>query len=102
MTDANVGKVLAGRYRIDSLLAESDFAPLYRGTNTVVERPVIIKILAADLHDFQQTVLDAARDISRLSDPNILSVSDLGTEPDGSVYVIYEGFDGETLAASMR
>jgi hypothetical protein len=102
MADVNFGRVLGDRYRVDSLLAESEIATLYRGINTVVERSVIIKILATDLNDFQKTVLDEARDISRISDPNILSVSDLGTETDGTVYVVYEGFDGETLSASMN
>ena len=102
MADVNFGRVLGSRYRVDSLLAGSETATLYHGTNTVVERPVIIKILATDLNDLQKTVLDEARDVSRISDPNILSVTDLGTETDGTVYVVYEDFDGETLSAAMN
>lgn len=101
MTDVNIGRVLANRYRIDSLLADGEVMRLYRGTNTVVQRPVTIKILAPELNELQKTVLDEARDVSRLSSPNILSVSDLGTETGGTVYVVYEGFDGETLSSAM-
>jgi len=90
MTDINLGRVLANRYRVDLLLATSEFAPLYRGTNTVVERPVLIRILAPEFGDFRMQMLDEARDISRISNANILSVTDIGTETDKTAYVVYE------------
>jgi len=102
MTDINLGRVLANRYRVDLLLATSEFAPLYRGTNTVVERPVLIRILAPEFGDFRMQMLDEARDISRISNANILSVTDIGTETDKTAYVVYEDFDGETLSSAMK
>ena len=102
MTDINLGRVLANRYRVDLLLATSEFAPLYRGTNTVVERPVLIRILAAEFSDFGSQMLDEARELSRISNPNILSVMDIGTDTDNTAYVVYEDFDGETLLSAMN
>ena len=101
MTDNNLGTVLANRYRVDLLLANNEFAPLYRGLNTVVERPMLIRILLPEHRDLGTQMLDEARDISRISNPNVLSVTDLGTEADGTVYVVYEDFDGETLSSAM-
>ena len=102
MTDINLGRVLANRYRVDLLLAASEFAPLYRGTNTVVERPVLIRILAPEFGDFGTLMLDEARELSRISNPNILSVTDIGTEEDNTAFVVYEDFDGETLLSAIN
>jgi len=97
MADPHLGKILGGRYRVDSLIEETQVADLYRGTNTAVEREVTIKIVKARLADFTHEIFEEARKISRISHPNVLAVTDLGEEEDGTVFVIYEHFVGENL-----
>jgi serine/threonine protein kinase len=101
MADTQIGKLLGGRYRVDSLIEETAVADLYRGTNTIVDREVTIKIVSPRPADFKQEIFDEARSVSRISHPNILSVIDLGKDVDGTLYVIYEGFAGESLRSAF-
>ena len=49
MTDELTGKIIADKYRIDSLLRESDLGPIYRGWHVLMDKAVTIKILATAL-----------------------------------------------------
>ena len=100
MADTQIERILGGRYRIDSLVEESEFADLYRGTNTVVDRAVVISAMRPAAAEFKQDVFDDVRKISRVSHPNLSSTTDLG-EDNGTLFVIYEAFDGESLKSVM-
>ena len=45
MIDELEGKIIAGKYRIDSLLADGELGPVYRGSNIIMDKPVTIKVL---------------------------------------------------------
>jgi serine/threonine protein kinase len=100
MTDQFTGKVLAEKYRIDSLMREGAAGNLYRGTHLLMDKSVCVKILPIELADDEKIVSSYAREartVSRISHPNILSVNDYGTDEDGTVFIVYEDATGETL-----
>lgn len=101
MAEDIIGKTLGGRYRIDSPIETDELADLYHGTDTVVDREITLKIVQPDLSDFKNEFFEEARKISRISHPNVLSVSDLG-EDSGTLYVVYENFDGQSLKTTLR
>ncbi|MGH9820613.1 MAG: serine/threonine-protein kinase, partial [Pyrinomonadaceae bacterium] len=101
MPDDNIEKVLGGRYRVDSPIEQFFLARLYHGTNFAIDRPITIKVVDRDYADFQTEIFEEARKISRISHPNLLAVTDLGTDDDGTAFVIYEAFDGESLKTAM-
>ncbi len=104
MTDQFIGQTLAGKYRIDSELRESGLGRIYRGTHLLMEKPVSVKILSPALASDENTVKDfsaEARAASRISHPNILNVTDFGSDANGTVYTILEDASGETLRETV-
>lgn len=100
MADQFIGKVLAEKYRIDSLMHEGVSGNLYHGTHLLMEKPVSIKVLPSALAGDEKSVnsfANEARTVSRISHPNVLSVTDYGTDTDGTVFIIFEDTNGETL-----
>ena len=61
MIDQLEGKVVAEKYRVDSLIRETESGDLYFGRHIVMDKPVMLKILAPAL------AIDA-RFVKRFSD----------------------------------
>ena len=93
------GSLIAGRYQLVNLLAQGGMAEVWEAVDTVLTRPVAVKILlphlAADsafVARFRHEAIAAAR----LSDPHIVSIYD--TCSDGDVEaIVMELVRGSTL-----
>ncbi|RME40083.1 MAG: Stk1 family PASTA domain-containing Ser/Thr kinase [Thermoflexia bacterium] len=98
------GTLLNGRYRLVELIGSGGMAVVYKGVDTLLHRPVAIKILreayASDpafLARFQRE----ARAAAQLDHPNIVTVYDVGQ--DGNLhYIVMEYVDGEDLKSILR
>ena len=88
---ALIGKLIGDKYRVEELIGESSFASLYRGTNTLLDKPIALAFGG-------EGFLDRAKAAAKVSHPNLLNLNDLGTEANGTAYAIYESAPGETLA----
>lgn len=82
---------------MDELIGESSFGKLYSGTNTLLEKPVAIVIPTE--HD--EDLLARAKAAAKVSHPNLLNLTDLGTDADGTTFAIYESAPGELLADAV-
>ena len=105
MTDQFIGKVLAEKYQINSLIGEDAMGNFYHGTHLLMEKPVAVKILPKTLATDETIVkrfANEARTISRISHPNILNVTDYGSDKDGTVFIIYEEATGENLKEAIQ
>lgn len=105
MTDQFIGKILAQKYRIDSPMRDGEWVNLYHGTHLLMEKPVAIKVLPAILATDETIVKnfsDEARTVSRISHPNILNVTDYGSDVENGVFIIYEDASGETLKENIK
>ncbi len=92
--------VLAGRYRIEARIGAGGMAEVFRGFDTVLSRPVAIKILApqyAKDPGFVQRFRREAQAAARLNQPNVVSVYDTGAD-DGTNFIVMEYVEGRTLA----
>ena len=100
MADPREGKVLQGRYRIVSLLAEGGMGVVYKGERVGIGRPVVIKFLHAVLSD-KPGIVDRfereARATARLNHPNCVALVDFGID-EGAPYLVMEFVEGKTLA----
>lgn len=93
------GRTLAGRYRLDALLASGGMAQVWQGTDEVLQRQVAVKLLhthlAADatfVARFRQEAVAAAR----LAHPGIVAIYDTCSE-DGLEAIVMELVSGQTL-----
>ncbi|MBV9216415.1 MAG: protein kinase [Acidobacteria bacterium] len=95
-----LGKVIADKYRVESLLRESESGDLYKGHHEVMDKPVTIRVLppavAIDAR-WSKSFLDGAKAASAVRDDNILNINDFGSGAKGLAYAVYEPTDGRTL-----
>jgi hypothetical protein len=94
-----VGHSLAGRYEIERVVGTGGMATVFRAFDTVLERPVALKVLDEDQTSDEQSLerfSHEARAVARLAHPNIVAVLDRG-EQDGRKFIVFEHVEGETL-----
>jgi serine/threonine protein kinase len=97
---------VAGRYVIGRRLGAGGMSTVFEARDTVLERPVAVKLLAEHLADdeafvyrFRREALSAAR----LQHPNIVQVFDSGQDPDSQRhYIVMEYVDGPSAADMLR
>ncbi len=100
MIDDFEGKIIAEKYRIESILRDSDLGVIYRGWHVMMDKPVTVKILAPALavdKRFVERFLSEAKTLSQAAHANILNVTDFGTDPRGITYAVYEAAPSETV-----
>ena len=98
------GRVVDGRYRVDSEIATGGMATVYRARDLRLDRPVALKVMRADLardDSFVRRFVHEARAAARLQHPHIVSVYDQGDD-DGLVYLAMELVEGRTLRDVIR
>ena len=99
MTEA-AGRLLGGRYRMDSLLAAGGMGEVWAAEDLLLDRAVAVKVLggafAGDVRAAERLRREA-RAAGRLEHPAIARVLDLG-EDGGRPYLVMELLEGESLA----
>ncbi|WP_245158982.1 Stk1 family PASTA domain-containing Ser/Thr kinase [Blastococcus sp. TF02A-35] len=99
MTDPVVGVVLEGRYRLEERLARGGMSTVYAATDLRLHKTVAVKVMAEHLaHDptFVDRFTREARAAAMLSHPNVVGVSDQGSDQ-GLVFLVMELVRGRTL-----
>lgn len=102
--DPMVGRLLDGRYSVDSFIAHGGMASVYLGTDTRLERRVAVKVLHAHLAGDKETLARfqrEARAAARLSHPDVVAVYDQGTDGDRP-FLVMEYVPGVNLRAVLR
>ncbi len=115
---AAVGTLIGGRYRLDAVIGRGGMSTVYKAFDTVLERPVAIKLMHREIatdSDQLERFRREARAVAQLNHPNVVSVIDAGEEPvaeedlvpgagtaGGTPYIVLEYVDGETLKTLIR
>jgi serine/threonine-protein kinase len=108
-----LGTLLGGRYRLDAQIGSGGMSTVYRAFDTVLERPVAIKLMHREIasdSDQLERFRREARSVARLNHPHIVTVIDAGeelsedvAEPEfGTPYIVLEYVEGETLKQLIR
>ncbi|HEY2508871.1 MAG TPA: protein kinase [Streptosporangiaceae bacterium] len=94
--------VLAGRYRLDSVIAAGGVGEVWRGSDTVLDRHVAIKLLRAEYAEHPETLARfraEARHAAGVPHAGIAQVYDYGE--DGQPFLVMELVTGPSLAAVL-
>lgn len=100
--------LLSGRYRLGELIGVGGMSDVYRAEDTVLGRPVAVKMMRADLardENFLARFRREAKNSALLNHPSIVSVYDTGEtdSPMGRVpFIVMELIQGETLRDIVR
>jgi eukaryotic-like serine/threonine-protein kinase len=95
-----IGQTLASKYRLEDLVGSGGMGDVYRATNTAIGRTVAIKLLRPELAQYPEIVerfLREARTANRVNHPNVVDVTDIGQDADGTPFIVEEFLEGETL-----
>ncbi|MFF5257433.1 Stk1 family PASTA domain-containing Ser/Thr kinase [Actinomadura viridis] len=98
-TDPLVGRVLDGRYRIESRIARGGMATVYVARDIRLDRTIAVKVMHAGLaadDQFVRRFIGEAKAAAALSNPNVVAVYDQGTDGE-HVYLVMEYVRGRTL-----
>jgi Protein kinase domain len=94
-------EVLASRYRLDALIASGGMGAVWRAVDLVLDRPVAVKLLRAELAQHADTIArfrSEARHAAGLSHPSIAQVYDFGEAADDDpAFLVLELVDGPPL-----
>jgi serine/threonine-protein kinase len=105
-TNDLVGKLIGGRYRIEQELARGGIGIVYlaRDKPELMSRRVVVKVLLEDslknewiVQKFHQEV----ESLTRLDDPGVLGVFDVGKLDDGAPFLVMQYVDGVSLRTQI-
>lgn len=97
--DDIVGRLVDGRYRINSVLARGGMSTVYLATDIRLDRVVAVKVMHRSLAEdpgFVARFEHEAKAAAKLNHPNVVGVFDQGSY-DGLVFLVMEYVPGHTL-----
>ena len=100
-----IGDLVAGRFRIVSLLGTGGFGTVYRALQENIGRDVALKFLTPGIAKDPVNVERFRREafhVSQLRHPNTITVYDYGQTEDGLIYMVMEILEGISLADSIQ
>jgi eukaryotic-like serine/threonine-protein kinase len=100
--DPYLGKVVAGRYRLETRLGEGGMGIVYRARHVLIDRVVALKIIRPDLRSethLRQWMLREARAANRVDHAHIVQIYDIGETETNELYLVMEYLVGISLAS---
>lgn len=88
------------RYRIDERLGSGAMGEVFRAYDTLLKRPVALKLLKGDLPRLKERFMREARGQAKLRHEHICPIFDTG-EQSGRAYIAMPLIEGETLDRAM-
>lgn len=98
--DANIGRTIEGKYRIESKLGEGGMGAVYRASRILIGDTVALKILRPDTMSDPRAVARFRREAqaaARLKHENVVVIHDFGVAGNDLAFLVMELADGEDL-----
>jgi eukaryotic-like serine/threonine-protein kinase len=102
--DGMLGKVIAGRYRLEARLGEGGMGVVYRARHVLIDRVVALKLIRPDLRGethLRAWMLREARAANRVDHAHIIDIHDIGETEEGELYLVMEYLIGTPLSAEL-
>src|ERR1044072_3179876 len=100
-----VGKALDGQYHIEALLGKGGMGAVYRARHILLGDRVAIKMLPPEMRSNTEWLRRFQREgqaARRFRHPNAVTVYDLRTSGDGTIYLVMEYVEGHTLDTEIK
>ena len=100
-----VGSVLDGQYQIEALLGRGGMGAVYRARHILLGDRVAIKMLPPEMRSNTEWLRRFQREgqaARRFRHPNAVTVYDLRTSSDGTIYLVMEYVEGTTLDVELK
>src|SRR5438876_4171502 len=100
-----IGTVLDGQYQIEGVLGKGGMGAVYRARHILLGDRVAIKVLPPEMRGNTEWLRRFQREgqaARRFRHPNAVTVYDLRTSGDGTIYLVMECVEGNTLDAELR
>lgn len=98
LQDAFLGKVLAGRYKIESIIGHGGFGYVYRATHLSLDIPVAVKVMHSHIKDDVEKLRrfeNEAKVLAKIESPHVVKTMDYGLSP--VAFIVMEFVHGNTL-----
>ncbi|HEY9712908.1 MAG TPA: serine/threonine-protein kinase [Chroococcales cyanobacterium] len=98
--DLLLGALLDDKYQIYELIGQGGMSLVYLARHKTLKNRVAVKTLLPHLAVHEQSLQrfhQEARAASNLKHPNVITVHDFGTTPDGNPYLVMDYVDGISL-----
>jgi serine/threonine-protein kinase len=102
---AKIGDVLAGRYRLESILGEGGMGAVYQATQLDLNRPVAVKIMLPTDDRKGEAVARferEARVTAALHHPGVVKIFDFGRDEAGRFFLVMERLVGSVLRRHLE
>src|SRR3954462_11345855 len=102
---AIVDTVLDGQYQMEALLGKGGMGAVYRARHILLGDRVAIKVLPPEVRTNAEWLRRFRREgqgARRFRHPNAVTVYDLRTAADGTIYMVMEYVEGHTLDAELK
>ena len=100
-----VDTVLDGQYQMEALLGKGGMGAVYRARHILLGDRVAIKVLPPEVRNNAEWLRRFRREgqaARRFRHPNSVTVYDLRTAADGTIYMVMEYVEGHTLDAELK
>ena len=100
-----VDTVLDGQYQMEALLGKGGMGAVYRARHILLGDRVAIKVLPPEVRNNAEWLRRFRREgqaARRFRHPNSVTVYDLRTTADGTIYMVMEYVEGHTLDAELK
>ena len=102
---ALIGSALDGQYQIESILGKGGMGAVYLARHILLGDRVAIKVLPPEMRGNTEWLRRFQREgqaARRFRHPNAVTVYDLRTSADGTIYLVMEYVEGVTLDAELK
>jgi eukaryotic-like serine/threonine-protein kinase len=103
-TDPMLGRVIAGRYRLEARIGEGGMGVVYRSRHVLIDRIVAVKLIRPDLRGethLRAWMLREARAANRVDHAHIIDIHDIGETEEGELYLVMEYLVGTSLSSEL-